>query len=949
MSPPPLKTSRSHVVRYAAILALAWTVTIIVLVLWDSHQDRRITEDLAFSEGNIHFDKDQAFRQWVNSHGRIYVPVTEENPPNPYLAHVPEQIIKSPSGQVFTLLNPASTIRQIETRFSKLYGVAGRITGLQPLRPENAPDPWERNALAQLREGAEQIHEFTQFNGQPFLRLMRPMVIQEECLLCHGQQGFEVGEINGGVSISVPMEGYLAREQKEQFERNVSFTFLWLLGLIGIGVGGRRLQVHDHGRVSALEQVRQGEARKRAILDSALDCIITIDGDDRVLEFNPAAERVFGYSRNQIIGRELAEMLIPPHLREYHRQGLRRYLANGEAKVMGRRIETTALRADGETFPVELAITHVERTERPLFTAYIRDISDQVEAEHALRESEERYALAARGANDGLWDWNLVTDRVYYSERYQDLLGLKQQEHTASPEHWLERIHPQDRLEVTADLEAHLADASAHFASEHRVWHEDGAYRWVLARGLAVRDETGKPYRLAGSLSDVTERRVAEEQLRHDAFHDALTGLSNRALFLDHLDIAVRRAQRVSHYRFAVLFLDLDRFKLINDGLGHLAGDELLVTTGRRLAECVRPDDTVARLGGDEFAVLVEDIEELETAEELARQIIDMLSRPVSVGAQRVTTTCSIGIAWSRNSTGYSRGEELLRDADTAMYQAKLQGKARYAVFETGMHLKVLSQLQLENDLRGALDRGELHLAYQPIINLNNGRVYGFEALLRWMHPERGQLSPLDFIPVAEESGLIVPIGRWVLKEACRQLQKWQAQFDPWLSMSINVSPMQFTEASLSETVAKLLQQLQLSPETVKLELTESTLLDNEDVSSRLHALRDLGVGLCIDDFGTGYSAMSYLHRFPVTVLKVDRAFVSRLVSGGKETVATIVALADSLGLEVIAEGVETGIQADLLRTVGCRLVQGHYFSRALSAGEIGSFLEESLWCAGSR
>lgn len=432
---------------------------------------------------------------------------------------------------------------------------------------------------------------------------------------------------------------------------------------------------------------------------------------------------------------------------------------------------------------------------------------------------------------------------------------------------------------------------------------------------------------------EVAERRQVEEQLLHNAFHDGLTGLANRALFMDHLKLAHGRAERHESYQFAVLFLDLDRFKAVNDSLGHLVGDGLLMEVARRLEASVRPGDTVSRLGGDEFTVLLDGMCDSGEARTVAERLQGELATPFNVGGYDVFTTVSIGIAMG--ATGYQRPEDILRDADTAMYRAKQLGKARYEMFDEAMHTRAMDRLELERDLRRAVERQELFLQYQPIVSLGTGTLRGFEALVRWQHPERGVISPLDFIPMAEETGIIIQIGRWVLEEACRQMSRWQnlSLRDEPLQISVNLSCKQFLQPDLLEQIQKILRETGLDPRGLKLEITETVVMENIEMATRtLEQLQALGVELSIDDFGTGYSSLSYLQRFPVNTLKIDRSFVSRITEsdGTAEIVRTIMHLGQQLGMDVIAEGVETEQQSAQLKALGCEFGQGYYFSRPM-------------------
>ncbi len=451
-----------------------------------------------------------------------------------------------------------------------------------------------------------------------------------------------------------------------------------------------------------------------------------------------------------------------------------------------------------------------------------------------------------------------------------------------------------------------------------------------LSRHIAEQERIGR------------ELKESREHFRHVAFHDTLTGLPNRSLLVDHLKSAIERVQNNPDHIFALVFLDLDRFKYINDSLGHIAGDQLLIAVARRLEGCLRPTDTVARLGGDEFAILLDNLDDYREAVMIAERAQQELTHPLNLGGHEVYTTASIGITLS--TIGYEHPEDILRDADTAMYHAKEKGKARYELFDAAMHANAVARLQLENDLRRAVEREELLVYYQPIVSLEDERISGFEALVRWPHPERGFIPPVEFIYVAEETGLILELGRLVLREACRQLRAWQADFpDRQLTMSVNLSSRQFSQSNLIEQIEQILKETGLQPRSLKLEITESVVMENAGVaSSMLTRLRELGVQLSIDDFGTGYSSLSYLHRFPVNTLKIDRSFISRLGAGDENTeiVRTILTLANNLGMDVVAEGVETQKQLMLLKEMHCAYGQGYYFAKPVAHDDARQILQ---------
>ncbi|MET0624951.1 MAG: EAL domain-containing protein [Pyrinomonadaceae bacterium] len=505
--------------------------------------------------------------------------------------------------------------------------------------------------------------------------------------------------------------------------------------------------------------------------------------------------------------------------------------------------------------------------------------------------------------------------------------------------------HKDDLGPALAALKSMLRQRSDFLQTEVRHQRRGGELVWALWNVARFQDPGDDETYLVLQLQDITQRKQSEERLRHDAFHDPLTGLPNRALFTDHVKLTIARAKRVSTRRFAVLFCDLDRFKVINDSLGHVAGDQLLVEVARRLERCLREGDTVARVGGDEFTILLDDLTDEAEATAVAERIQKEISAAIMLSGREVFTTMSIGVAAGTGS--YSDPEDILRDADTAMYRAKSLGKARHVVFDHSMHASAVNLLQIETDLRKALEKGQFYLLYQPIVSLDNFKLCGFEALVRWHHPERGLISPLDFIPIAEETGQIIQLGEWALYEACRQMHEWQEKFpqaSPFF-MSVNLSAKQFNHMMLIAQVDDVLRRTGLNPRQLKLEITEGAVMDNIDAATEmLRQLRDLGVQLAIDDFGTGYSSLSYLHRFPIDTLKIDRSFVTRMANNTEniEIVRTIVMLAQVLGMDVVAEGVETKDQLKILRDLRCEYGQGYYFSRPSSPSDAEKIIVET-------
>lgn len=554
----------------------------------------------------------------------------------------------------------------------------------------------------------------------------------------------------------------------------------------------------------------------------------------------------------------------------------------------------------------------------------------------------ERYALAVRGANDGIWDWDLVANRIYFSTRWQDILGDWQDGPDGSPSDWFDRVNADDLPQLRRAIATYLDGGTAHLECEHRLRHADGTWRWVKARGLAIRGPNGEPIRMAGSLSDITDRHVAQARLRHGALHDALTGLPNRILFVDRLEHSLRRSTRDPASGCASLFLDIDRFKFINDSLSHAVGDTLLIAFAERVSAAVRPGDTVARLGGDEFTVLLEGVVELAEATAVADRILRSVAEAFEIHGNELSVSASIGISLS--TPGVTAGD-LIRNADIALYDAKRRGRARSSVFDQAMHRGVVDRLAREVSLRRAVEGSLLRTHYQPIVELSSGRVSGLEALARW--PEEWPLvEPTEFIAIAEDTGVIGALGRLVTDAALEALAAWRRDglVSDDVCISVNLSGRQLDDPDLAEQVRRALSAVNLPAHALKLEITESTLVQEVERTQQLFSeVCGTGVGLHLDDFGTGYSSLTALHSFPVDTLKLDRSFVATISAGDDSDdtiVRSAVTLAHSLGLTVIAEGIERRDQLERLRSLGCEYGQGYLFSPALSAEAMGGWLQ---------
>ena len=692
-------------------------------------------------------------------------------------------------------------------------------------------------------------------------------------------------------------------------------------------------------------RARELAARHSAILEAALDCIITIDDQGHVLEFNPAAERTFGYTREEAIGRPIDSLIIPPALRSRHRRGLSRFRATGEERVLNRRIEIEAMRSDGSTFPVELAISSVILRGRQAFTAYLRDISERRESERRLEAANERYRTLVESLPTVVYEAEFGANGAwrYVSPQIEQLLGFAPDDWLTDPTLWYNQIHVEDRQQALIQEEALLSKPIGEpVVSEYRMLTRAGRIVWVRDEAVVVADGSTPPTHMRGVILDITERKGLEARLSRHAFYDSLTGLPNRALFMERLERAIAHLHRKPNGMIAVLFLDLDNFKVVNDTLGHGAGDVMLTRVANRLVESARATDTPARLGGDEFTILLEGLNDPADALHMAARMSELLAAPMQIEGRELVTSVSVGIGLSAD--GKVSAEELVGQADIAMYRAKQNGTAQAQLFDAAMSEEAWRRLELERELRQAIDKGELELRYQPVVDLDSGALQQVEALVRWNHPQRGWLPPDAFVPFAETTGLITGLDHLVLRTACRQLADWIKRHPAaaQLTVAVNLSPRQFRTPGIVEVTSSALEETGLDPARLKFEITESVaVLDTETTTMLIRALKALGVGVVIDDFGVGYSGLDYVKRFDVDGIKIDRSFVAGLGKRREDTaiVAAATAFAMALDLSIVAEGIESVDQLRRLRKLGCHSGQGYLISPPVTGDAVERLL----------
>ena len=715
-------------------------------------------------------------------------------------------------------------------------------------------------------------------------------------------------------------------------------------------------------------------------MDNVQDGLYIVDRDNRLIFINDTLSQICGCAPEAVIHQPI-QALNQPELADFIT--LEQSNRQEGCSLVG---EIEIVRPDGSSFTAFLSESCMQEGEAKVHVGLLRDISrlkqveqdlrtardsleQQVEqrtaelkqanraltaeikmhrvTEACLRQSERRYASLAAAAPVGIFRTNIANNCIFVNERWCQITGLTPEE--ASAGNWHRSVHSDDRAWVTAELQK-IVDEQYPGQIEYRVQRPDGEVTWVYGQWVPEYNEAGKAVGCVGTLTDINELKQAQELIIHNALHDPLTNLPNRALLLERLKLAIQRSKRLEDYRYAVLFIDLDRFKVVNDSLGHSIGDRLLIDIAKRFKMCLRDTDFVARLGGDEFVIVLEDIDSTDTVVHVAERILYDCRRPLNISGHEIFMGLSMGIVLG--SKEYHQASDLIRDADIAMYRAKDDGKSRYTFFNAIMHTQALKRLDLETALCKAIEQEEFIVYYQPIVNLQDGKLAGLEALVRWQHPTRGLISPADFIPIAEETGLIVQLDKWVLHQACRQMAQWQHRFPHQFPFRVNVnlSAKDLCDLSLHRTVESILSDTGISGDLIALELTESMLV--EEISQTIDLLEELAeqrVHISIDDFGTGYSSLSYLHQLPVHSLKIDRSFVSQIRPGNRncKVINIIVALSNQLGLKVVAEGIENNEQLQWLRSLGCNFGQGYHFSKPLSAKQIeDQFLSASTQTA---
>ncbi len=700
-----------------------------------------------------------------------------------------------------------------------------------------------------------------------------------------------------------------------------------------------------HHTLEAQVESRSHELRKLsllqgAILEKAGALVVVLDREGRIRRFNRTCEELSGYAFDEVEGRFVWDFLLPPEERDQvHQEAFSVLVRNPQSR---RGIHTNHwITRNGTRRLIEWSnsVLSDEQGEMEFMVSIGTDVTEKHLAEAALKESEARLNEAQRIAQVGSWEFDVASGKLSWSDETFRLFEVDRQTFGASYEAFMETVHPEDRERISQAYLDSLTNRTPYEIS-HRICMPDGRIKWVNERCEMHFDAQGNAVRSTGTVQDITALKLAEEKISQLAYHDALTGLNNRFSLQSQLEQALSMAHREQR-ALAVIFLDLDRFKTINDSLGHAVGDELLREVASRLRDSVRESDIVARLGGDEFVVVLTEVDDATSAARIADKILHALAQPYRGEKEALHTTASIGLAFYPDDGG--DGNTLMKNADTAMYHAKSLGRNNIQFFTAEMNQAAMKRLTMDHDLRVAVETGQFELHYQPQFDSRNGRIVGFEALARWRHPRGEQVSPAEFIPIAEETGLILPLGEWVLDEACRQLREWRDAGIADVGMAVNLSAHQLHSPILLTHVARALEKYGLEGADLELEITESVAMHNPDASiSQLKALRDLGVRLSIDDFGTGYSSLSYLKLLPIHTLKLDQSFVRDIERDSNDMAicTATIALAHSLGLAVTAEGVETRAQRQFLAAHDCDFMQGYLFSRPLPAASVLAFIQ---------
>ncbi len=915
------------------VLKFLWPVAIllwscfILLLGWEQHRKQNyFISEIIKAEAKGSYNKDLVYRRWVAKHGGVYVPVSEYTPPNPYL-NIPNRDVTTTTGQQLTLVNPAYMTRQVYQLAATQYGSQGHITSLNPIRPENAPDEWESSCLETFKKGETEVSSEELINDKSYMRYMRYMLTEKGCVKCHAHQGYKVGDVRGGISISIPLEQY-RQAQTALFKTTVKqLLVLWALGLLFF-LYFRRVVLRQITSTEAAQlKAELSERKYRLIFDEMNIGFSLIDLKTcKRTECNKYLAELIGSNPAQATQQAQKLFSISPSQNSADLPYFE-YLRQSAGEIVGAQLTTST----GEIKEVEIQAQPITMDEHSFLLCMVMDVTER----KMLEQQSFRLLCAIDQCPIAVLLTNINGTAIYANSYFIDKKGFSLAD-CRDPDNPLQQMVQTWIENIAAD--SNLSTENSTWVEEHQALCKDGSTYWERTTFSSVLDGDGQVsyYLVIGE--DISAEKDNALQFEYHATHDLLTGLGNRLHLQDRVDQALLQVQQSSKAVY-LLLLDIDRFKVVNDSLGHGTGDLLLQIIAQRLKETVGIGDIVVRLGGDEFAVLVTAPADPTYIKSLPAKIRTTISEPMLIHGYNIIVTASIGIcSYPEHGTNC---EELIRYADIAMYHAKKSGQL-ICFYEDMMGGEAVETMQVETELREVLNSNELEVYYQPKVDTKSKQIYGFEALLRWKHPDKGMISPEVFIPIAEQTGLIIDIGRWVLKNVCQQISAWQKaglHVDP---VAVNLSAKQFQNLSLLADIQSILAASGVTAQQLEFEITESTIMQDPDMTIEIiNEMKSLGLKVALDDFGTGYSSFNYLRKFPLDYLKIDRSFIDNLTQDkSADSVAdSIVSIAHKLGMQAIAEGVETVEQLDFLHKIDCDFIQGYYFYRPLPAAEIGSLL----------
>ncbi len=892
-----------------------WTAAIAIYTYqhYSIYQHRIVS--LAKSEADISYNKDLVYRRWVAKQGGVYVKVSDYTKPNPHLNHIQNRDITTTDGDKLTLVNPSYMTRQVDELAAKQYGAKGHITSLNPLRPENAPLQWEKECLEKLTSDSGEIVNIDKKGDEEFLHVIYPMIAEKNCLKCHGQQGYKVGEVRGGISISIPLAPHKAIYSSSLRSKFIYHAVVWIIGIIFIYLFDRYRKSIRASRDAALTS----ERKFRTLFDEA-------ENGYNLLDFNTAVIIDCNQSFAELAGRTKAELIGFPHT----------YFYSTSHELFGEEKESSLILSqiispDNVIVDVEIRSQKIDIDGRSILFNSFQDVTER-------KILDDRLKLLAQTIEQSPLARMLITAQGKIEQvnlKYTEITGYSLADVQGQ---LIDFIDFSNNTQTGTSLERDSVLTDSVWHKELRSKRKDGSQFWENVRVSPIKDVNGTITYYEITREDLTAQKKASEKMEYLANYDSLTELPNRTLFKDRLGVEIF-SSLFKKDKLAVLLIDLDHFKKFNDLYGHEFGDLLLQYFGELLQSCVQ-GEMLARLSGNEFAIIQTSINTIDDTARLAQQILDSLNKPITIENKTIHCTCSIGISIFPDDG--SEVSSILTTADMALYYSKQNDRNNYNFYANELNQITKKRYQVEEGIRNALENDLFHLNFQPQVDAVTESIVGFETLLRWIDPELGFVSPGDFIPIAEETELIIDIDKWVLLNACTQWVEWNKKGKKPVMMAINISGRQFKQDDFIEYIETILQRTGMPAEWLEIELTEGLLMEGvDDTISRLNALKKLGITISLDDFGTGYSSLRYLQQFPINILKIDKSFVDGLPDNSDNVAftRTILSLAEHLNLKVVAEGVEDEKQHEFLRKYNCQIIQGYYFSRPLPPEELENWL----------